>query len=114
VLLIGKCDRVGESKSNSPEIEKSALNSYLENALVPVQARIDYLNGVTLNSGPGKTTKLPYLCCDLLLGPGAVDRLSRGAPLNTDDRLITEYALASQMIGRDDNVEANLQWLSSK
>ena len=105
VLLIGR--RTSEHPDARELIHPSlsALNRYLENALIPIVAKL---------CQGGKTITVPPLRCDFLLAPDQVAKLCAGAPVNTDDRLETEYRLATQLLGPNDNVTSNLQWLQGK
>lgn len=67
-----------------------------------------------LSNNSGKAIVPPNFRCDLLLNTDQLGDLTKDIPLNTDDRLRTEYALP-QLVGfSDDSVVRNLRWLSVK
>ncbi|HEY9755376.1 MAG TPA: hypothetical protein V6C97_09450 [Oculatellaceae cyanobacterium] len=67
-----------------------------------------------LSNNSEKAIVSPVFCCDLLLNTDQLRDLTKDIPLNTDDRLRTEYALP-QLVGlSDDSVVKNLRWLSVK
>jgi spermidine synthase len=87
-------------------VGKSEIDAFLAKAKQPVVDR--------LSNNYGTAVIVPDFACDIVLNTEQLSDLTKDTPLNTDDRLLTEYVLPQQTRLLEDCVESNLHWLSAK